>query len=108
MADLLDTLASARSALLNIPNGPPVVLRGSPDPEGEEVIVLDRVSDTSLPSYGRRATRKLIQVSCYAGTLARALELTSQARTALDRVGLRFVQSRPAPDGVGEISDYRS
>lgn len=85
-------------------------MRGDPDPAGEqvEVIVLDRVANTALPSYGRTPTTKRIQVSVYAATTARALELTEDVRTALAQVGQRFIQSRPTPDLVGELSEYRS
>ena len=109
MADLLDTLDDARTALLGIPNAPPVLIRGDPDPGGDEVIVLDWVSDTARPAYGGSPTAKLVQVGCYAATLARALDLAQQARTALTAAGLRFSQSRPAPDpdAVGVLADYR-
>lgn len=110
MADtLLDVLADARTALMAL--GPPVLLAGDPDLEGEqaEVIILQPISDTALPSYGRRPTTKRVQVTCYAPTLDRALELTEQARSALNAVGLRHIQSRPAPDPdyVGQLSEFR-
>lgn len=110
MADTLtDVLADARTALMAL--GPPVFLAGDPDLEGEqaEVIILQPVSDTALPSYGLTPTLKRVQVTCYATTLARALELTDLARSVLGAVGLRFIQSRPAPDPdyVGQVSEYR-
>lgn len=110
MADtLLDALADARAALMAL--GPPVYIAGDPDPPGEqtELIVLQDVSDTALPTYGLSLSTKRLQVTCYGQTLARALELTEQARTALAAVGLRYLQSRPAPDPeyVGCISEYR-
>lgn len=109
MADLLSTLADARAALLGIPNAPPVLIRGDPDPGGDEVMVLDRISDTGLPQYGSTPTVKRVQVTCYAATLARALDLTRQARRALELRGFTFIQSRPAPDpdAVGELAEYR-
>ncbi|GGN32265.1 hypothetical protein [Deinococcus daejeonensis] len=111
MADtLLDVLADARTALMAL--GPPVFLAADQDPAGEqpEVIVLDRVSDTRIPTYGLGAiSTKRVQVTCYAPTLARALDLTTQAAAALAPLGLRFIQSRPAPDPdfIGQISEYR-
>ncbi|MFC4426205.1 hypothetical protein [Deinococcus navajonensis] len=110
MADLLiDVLADARTALATI--GPPVFLASDPDPPGEqvEVIVLDRVSDTSLGTYGLRVSTKRIQVTCYAATLARALELTAAAEEALRPLKLRLIQSRPAPDPtyIGQLSEFR-
>lgn len=110
MADLmLDALADARAALMTL--GPPVHIAGDPDPPGEpELIVLQDVSDTALPTYGLRVSSKRLQVTCWAATKARSLELTELARTALATVGLRHLQSRPAadPDGaVGTLSDYR-
>lgn len=109
MADLLSTLADARAALLSIGGVPPVLIRGDPDPGGDEVIVLDRISDTGLPQYGRTPTVKRMQVTCYAATLARALDLTQQTRRALAQRGFTFIQSRPAsdPDAVGELAEYR-
>lgn len=108
MADLLlDVLADARAALLTL--GPPVRMDGDPDPGGDEVIVLAPVSDTALPAYGITPTTKRIQVTCYAATLARALTLTTAAADALRPAGLRFIQSRPAPDPdhIGQVSEYR-
>lgn len=109
MADtLIDVLADARAALMAL--GPPVLLAGDPDPEGEtpEVIVLQPVSDTALPTYGRQASAKRVQVTCYAPTLARALELTTAAADALRPLRLRFIQSRPAPDPdhIGQVSEF--
>lgn len=105
MADMLDTLALARDTLLARGGLPPAFIRGDDDPGGE-VIVLDRVSDTARAAYGGRATTKFIQVSVYAESLARALELTTTTRIALGHAGFRFLQSRPAPDATGEVSDY--
>ncbi|WP_143342036.1 hypothetical protein [Deinococcus indicus] len=107
MADMLDTLALARDTLLALPDVPPVLMRGQPDPGGEEVIVLDRVADTGAPGYRRAATAKLLQITCYAPSVQRALELTALARSALAEVGFGFIGSRPAPDGTGELSEYR-
>ena len=109
MADtLLDVLADARTALMAL--GPPVVLAADQDPPGEqtEVIVLDRVADTPLGTYGLRASTKRIQVTCYAATLTRALDLTTQAADALRPLRLRWIGSRPAPDPdfIGQISEY--
>ena len=110
MADtLLDALADARTALMAI--GPPVHIAGDPDPPDEqtELIVLQDVSDTALPTYGLRVSTKRLQVTCWAATKSRALELTELARTALAEVGLRYLQSRPAPDpvAIGHLSEYR-
>lgn len=110
MADtLLDALADARTALRTL--GPPVLLAGDPDPPGEqaEVLILQPVSDTALPSYGLRPTLKRVQVTCYAATLARALDLTTAAADALRPLGFRFIASRPAPDpdAIGQVSEYR-
>lgn len=109
MADtLLDVLADARTALMAL--GPPVALRSDPDPRGTEaeVIVLDRVSDTPLGTYGLQVSAKRIQVTCYAATLTRALDLTTQAADALRPLRLRWIGSRPAPDPdfIGQISEY--
>ncbi|MGM9319794.1 hypothetical protein [Deinococcus aquaticus] len=104
---MLDTLALARDILLALPGVPPVLMRGQPDPGGDQVIVLDRVADTGAGGYGRAATTKLIQVTCYAPSVQRALELTAQTRSALAGAGFSFVASRPAPDGSGELSEYR-
>lgn len=106
---MLDTLSDARMALMAI--GPPVYIAGDPDPPGEgELIVLQDVADTALPQYGRRASTKRLQVTCWAATKARSLELTELARDALNGVGLRYLQSRPAADpsgAVGTLSEYR-
>ena len=107
MADtLLDVLADARTALMAL--GPPVFLAADQDPAGEqpEVIVLDRVSDTPLGTYGLQVSAKRIQVTCYAATLTRAL--TTQAADALRPLRLRWIGSRPAPDPdfIGQISEY--
>ncbi|BDP42924.1 hypothetical protein DAETH_28930 [Deinococcus aetherius] len=108
MADLLDALADALAALQAIPNAPPVLLRGvNEDPGGDEVIVLDRVASTGLQMQGGSATTNRIQVTCYAAGVERALDLTAQARAALGAQRFTFIQSRPAPDGVGELADYR-
>jgi hypothetical protein len=107
VADLLATLVAARAALLTIPQHPPVLLRGDEDRGGEELIMLDRVSDTAQVQYGSTPTSKRLQVTCYARTIARALELTTEARTAMSSAGFGFVSSRPAPDDTGEISEYR-
>lgn len=108
MASLLDTLISARAALLSIPDHPPVLMRGDADPGAGEVVILDRIADTARRHYGGMTTSKLIQVSCYAPTVARALTLSNTARAALTGAGFRFLQSRPAPDpdATGEVSDY--
>lgn len=108
MADtLLDVLADARTALLDL--GPPVKIAGDPDPGGDEVLVLEAVADTRVPSYRTEASTKRIQVTCYAATLQRTLELTDAARAALASVGLRWIASRPAPDPekIGTLSEYR-
>ncbi|EYB67413.1 hypothetical protein DEIPH_ctg041orf0009 [Deinococcus phoenicis] len=109
MADLLSALADARAALLGIPNAPPVLLPGDEDPDTPEVIVLDWVSNTGLPQYGGTPTSKRVQVTAYAATLARALELSEQARTAMREAGFGFLASRPAPDpdAIGVISEHR-
>jgi len=64
---LLGTLHETQAAPLAIPNAPPVLMRGGPDPPGEqvEVILLDPVSNTARPTYGRMPTIKRLQVSCY-------------------------------------------
>ncbi|WP_019008982.1 hypothetical protein [Deinococcus aquatilis] len=115
MADLASTIIAARVALLKAfpPGvGPPIFLERDPDPPGEqaEAIILQPVSDTALPAYGLRPTTKLIQVTCYAPTLLRALSLTTEVTAALRPLGLRFIQSRPAPDPefTGQVSDYRA
>lgn len=91
--------------------GPPVHLAGDPDPPGEpELIVLQDVSDTALPTYGLRVSTKRLQVTCWAATKQRSLELTELARDALSRAGLRHLQSRPAADpsgAVGTLAEYR-
>ncbi len=108
MSDLLSTLVQARAALLTVPDRPPVLMRGDADPGGGEVIILDRVADTARPAYGGTPSSKLIQVSCYAPTVVRALTLTITTRAAMTAAGFRWLQSRPAPDpaAIGEVSDY--
>lgn len=110
MADTLsDVITDAFTALDAI--GPPVLIAGDPDPPGRqaEVLILQPVSDTARPTYGLQTSNKRVQVTAYAETLTRALELTEQARTALRSVGLRYIGSRPAPDPDlnGMLSEYR-
>ena len=106
---LFAVLVGARGALLEL--GVPVLLPGDPEPvpEPPEVIILQPVSDTRLPSYGTEASTKRVQVTCYARTMKRSLALDAAARTALASVALRWLASRPAPDqdSIGHLSEYR-
>lgn len=108
MTTMLDTLALARQALQAIPDFPAVALRGGPLSSADELVVLDRVVATAVSSYGGTAERNQVQVSCYAATLERTLELNDMAKAALQAVGFRYKQSRPLPDeqGYGEASDF--
>ena len=108
MADLSTRLTAAFAALGSI--GPPVRMDDEPDPGGDEVIVLALVSDTGRPAYGGIPTDSLIQTTCYAATLLRALELDALARAELNATGLHFRQSRraPDPDSIGLLSEYTS
>ncbi|WP_235910564.1 hypothetical protein [Deinococcus kurensis] len=108
MADMLATLALARSVLTALPGFPPVVVRGQEaDPGGEEGVVIDRVADTGVGMYGRAASTKRMQVTVFAQTAERALNLTSEVRAALAEAGFTYLGSRPALDGAGELSEYR-
>lgn len=102
---MLSTLTDAYQALGSLPNGPPVVLRGQEDPGGDEVIVLDRVAETAVRMSGGSASSNLIQVSCYAKTPERVLQLTQQVRATLEAAGLFWLQSRPAPSNPGEFGE---
>lgn len=108
MPDLATLLPAAYTALLGV--GPPVRIDADDSPGTPEVIVLALVSDTSRPAYGGTPTDTLIQVSVYAETTLRALQLDTLARAALAPVGLTHVQMRPAPDpdSLGYISDFTS
>lgn len=109
---LFDVLVRVRIALMALgPPAPAVLLPGDPEPvpEPAEVIILQPVADTRLPSYGTEASTKRVQVTCYAPTVKRALALDSAARAALAAAGLRWIASRPAPDpeAVGMLPEYR-
>ena len=112
MADLSTRLTAAFDVLDSL--GVPVRMDGDPVPETEgpddEVIVLALVSDTGRPAYGGMPTDSLIQTTCYAATLLRALELDALARAELNATGLHFRQSRraPDPDSIGLLSEYTS
>ncbi len=71
--------------------------------------VIDLIASTGVAGYGTNATTKRVQVTAYAKTRTRTLQLTDMARNALFSAGFRFVQQRPAldPDVYGEISEYR-
>lgn len=106
MADPSILLPAAYAALGAI--GPPVRMDGDPDPGGDEVIVLALVSDTTRPAYGGTPSDTLIQVTCYAATDLRALQLDRLARTALDGIHLTHRQMRraPDPDSIGYLSEF--
>lgn len=108
MPDLATLLPAAYNALRTI--GPAVHLERDPNPGTPEVIVLALVSDTSRPAYGGVPTDTLLQVSVYAQTTLRAIQLDTLARTALGSIGLTHRQMRPAPDpdSLGYISDFSS
>lgn len=107
---LLAALEALRAAAV----GAPVLLRGDPDPEGaESVLVVELVSSTSRTMYGAGASGETrVQVGCYAPSTAAALELASRARAALLAAGLHWIGSTPAPidlarpDEYGLISDF--
>ncbi|MHA0041507.1 hypothetical protein [Deinococcus sp. PEB2-63] len=106
MADPSILLPAAYAALGAI--GAPVRMDGDPDPGGDEVIVLALVSDTTRPAYGGTPSDTLIQVTCYAATDLRALQLDRLARTALDGIHLTHRQMRraPDPDSIGYLSEF--
>ncbi|AWN24005.1 hypothetical protein DKM44_12825 [Deinococcus irradiatisoli] len=106
MSGELSTLADARNALL--PLGKPVVITSAPDPAGDEVIVVQLIASTARSSYGLQdRTSKLLQVSCYAASRTAAMLLEEQARAVLIAAGFHLIQQFPAPDGFGEIVEYR-
>ena len=106
MADLGTFLPAVCAALGSI--GPPVRLDADDSPGTPEVIVLALVSDTARPAYGGTPTDTLIQVTCYAQTLLRAIQLDKLVRAALDGVGLTHRQARraPDPDSIGMLSEF--
>lgn len=108
MTDMFTTLALARSTLTALPDFPPVVVRGQEaDPGSTEGVVIDRVADTGVGMYGRAASTKRVQITVFAETTERALNLTSEVRAALAEAGFSYLGSRPAPGGSGELSEYR-
>jgi hypothetical protein len=106
--DLATLLPAAFTALNGI--GPPVRIDADDSPGTPEVIVLALVSDTSRPAYGGTPTDTLIQVTCYAETLLRAIQLDKLARTALGSIGLTHRQAlrAPDPDSIGMLSEFTS
>lgn len=108
MTTMLETLRLAREALESIPDFPPVAFRGGPLSNADEIVVLDRVAATAVSSYGGTSDRNQVQVSCYASSLLRTLELNDLVKAALQAAGFRYKQSRPLPDeqGYGEASDF--
>lgn len=106
MADLSTFLPTVYAALGSI--GPPVRLDADDSPGTPEVIVLALVSDTARPAYGGTPTDTLIQVTCYAQTLLRTIQLDKLVRQRLDGVGLTHRQARraPDPDSIGMLSEF--
>lgn len=109
MSQEAETLGLAQSTLEAI--GPPVYLSREEMPEAlaDEHFVLDLIASTGVAGYGTNATTKRVQVTAYARTRTRTLQMTAEARNALFGAGFRFIQQRPALDAdvYGEISEYR-
>lgn len=109
MPDLSTTLTDAYAALTGLDPPAPVLLAGDPDPDGEqpELIILQDVSSVQVGTYGLDARDNRIQITCYAQTKLAALGLEARALAALRGAGFRFLQSRPAPAEIGQLSEYR-
>lgn len=108
MAHEFETLADLVDALKAMPQPVPVIVVGAPDPDTPELITVQLVSATGVPSYGLLdRTIKRVQVSCYAQSRTAALQLEARARAAALAAGFRLIQQRPAPEGFGELTDYR-
>lgn len=105
-------MTDAYAALTGLDPPVPVLFAGDPEPEGDppQVIVLQDVSTTHIPTYGLGLlSTSRIQITCYAPTKLAALGIEARALTALRGVGLRWIASRPAPDQdyIGQISEFR-
>ena len=100
------SLASAHTALKAALGVVPVLVRGDADPPDEgPVVVLDFISSTP---YGYdQATESNVQVSIYAARVAEAHDLKELADAAMKGAGFTEGQTRPAPDSIGVITDWR-
>ena len=100
------SLASARTALKAALGVVPVLLRGDTQPSGEDpLVILDFVSSTP---YGYdQSTETSVQVSVYSPKVAQAHDLKELAAAAMQAAGFTEGQTRPAPDDIGVITDWR-
>lgn len=109
MSDLAAALVATRQILLTANGLPPILIRGDPDPDNPEIIVLDVVTDTSRQHYGGSTTEGVFTISCYAETLSRALFLDTQSRHLIESGGIathRQTRVTPTEEGYGVLADY--